>query len=157
MDSIPEELVNLAFDNQAYINMSFPDSGIDSAPSSYENVELPYENVPEAAAEASYENVVDQSYENIDPPLNYQNLDFSTITPTFEDYENLKFQEEEENDVQESYQNVDFAVEPFKAVPVYATLKKAPMGAPIAKAEEEEEGPVYENYDFQVKLVLLSK
>lgn len=158
MDSIPEELLadasnqQLAFDNQAYLGLTFhaQDSGLDSAPSSFDDEAPAYENI--------------EKYENIDPPLNYQNLDFSSQQnqlaeeTSAEEYENLKFEEEEELLFQSTYQNVDFANQPFKATPVYATLKKAPLGAPIAKAEgedEEEEGPVYENYDFQASKILI--
>jgi hypothetical protein len=42
-----------------------------------------------------------------------------------------------------------------KAVPIYATLKKGLLGAPIAIQEEEDTtaSPVYENYDFQEEAI----
>lgn len=43
----------------------------------------------------------------------------------------------------------------MKAVPIYATLKKGLLGAPIAIQEEEDTtaSPVYENYDFQEEAI----
>ena len=133
----------MAFDNRAYLSLSFPqDSGFDS----YEPVKEKqfYENVKEAEDEdfPSYENIEgsSESYENIRDPsspkqqLNYQNLDFIPPPPILKSMPELR---------EESYENVDFQ----KEIPVYAVPKKLSHTPSVAF---EEEAPVYENYDFQV-------
>ena len=128
-------LLNLisAFDNQAYLSMNL-DSGFDSSPSSYENVPRSIDSDP------SYENIEEElealSYENIEPPLTYQNA-LKIPDHTSEEYENLKFDKTELTANDKGH----------KAIPVYATLKKPP------KISEEEESPVYENYDFQEQAI----
>ena len=137
----------MAFDNRAYLSLSFPqDSGFDS----YEPVKEKqfYENVKEAKEGEeedfpSYENIEgsSESYENIRDPsspkqqLNYQNLDFIPPPPILKSMPELR---------EESYENVDFQ----KEIPVYAVPKKLSHTPSVAF---EEEAPVYENYDFQVR------
>ena len=139
----------MAFDNRAYLSLSFPqDSGFDS----YEPVKEKqfYENVKEEEEDEdfpSYENIEgsSESYENIRHPssspqstsqhqLNYQNLDFIPPPPILKSMPELR---------EESYENVDFQHE----IPVYAVPKKVNHSPAV-----EEEAPVYENYDFQVWL-----
>ena len=142
MECIPEEGPKSAYDNQAYISIIQPvDSGFDS----YENIQHP-EDYP------SYENLEDESYEKIDPPKSYQSSKFSSPpSPLIESYENLSFQSPTE-----PYQNLIFQnekSEPKKqSIPVYATLKKAPMNVPKNEMEEED-SPVYENYDFHEQAI----
>ena len=140
-----EQEGNLAFDNRAYLSLSFPqDSGFDS----YEPMKEKqfYENVKEQSDDQeedfpSYENIEgsSESYENIRDPsssqLNYQNLDFIPPPPILKSMPELR---------EESYENVDFQ----KEIPVYAVPKKLSHTPSVAF---EEEAPVYENYDFQVR------
>eukprot|EP00093_Oithona_nana_P005465 05465.XXX_122242_120688_1 [CDS] Oithona nana genome sequencing. len=140
-----EQEGNLAFDNRAYLSLSFPqDSGFDS----YEPMKEKqfYENVKEQSDDQeedfpSYENIEgsSESYENIRDPsssqLNYQNLDFIPPPPILKSMPELR---------EESYENVDFQ----KEIPVYAVPKKVNN-----VAIEEEEAPVYENYDFQEEAI----
>ena len=133
----------MAFDNRAYLSLSFPqDSGFDS----YEPVREKqfYENVEEEGEDEdfpSYENIEgSESYENIcqapqnSLKVNYQNLEFVPPPPILKSMPELR---------EENYENVDFE----HKIPVYAVPKKLSLPA-------NEEAPVYENYDFQV-LVLL--
>ena len=173
MGPIPEEMI--AFDNQAYHSLNL-DSGFDSSPSSYENVPRSIDS----SEDPSYENIDEElealSYENIEPPLSYQNkcLEENRMTTScqFEEYENLKFQKTEivpppppppaltsTSTTLLPQTNLHLKESPkavHKAIPVYATCKKTPK-ITLAETEDEhddEDSPVYENYDFQVKLFL---
>ena len=170
MGPIPEEMI--AFDNQAYHSLNL-DSGFDSSPSSYENVPRSIDS----SEEPSYENIDEDlealSYENIEPPLTYQNksMEENRLAPScqFEEYENLKFQKTEIGPLpppppldstlpQKGLSDTFLKDSPktvHKAIPVYATCKKTPK-ITLAETEDEgdeydEESPVYENYDFQVQ------
>ena len=170
MGPIPEEMI--AFDNQAYHSLNL-DSGFDSSPSSYENVPRSIDT----SEEPSYENIDEDlealSYENIEPPLTYQNksLEENRLPSCqFEEYENLKFQQKTEigpipppppnTTLPQKGANSNLKDSPkpvHKAIPVYATCKKTPK-ITLAETEDEaddfeEESPVYENYDFQVQLI----
>lgn len=127
MDCIPEE--NLAFDNKSYISVNFPpiDSGLDS-----------YEEVKTFEA-PSYENIEEECYEKIEPPLNYQNIEFVPPPPMLMSLPNLNSEEGE------TYENLKFnSLTPPKSPPIYATPNKTP---------KIEESPVYENYDFQEQAI----
>lgn len=171
MECIPEEA--LAFENKAYLSLQFPASAtvtaaaVDSGFESYEDVKSKnmYENVENLKENLEKIQDEDESYENIEPPPNYQNIDFTPplipppnyqeepSEPT-ETYENLKFNSLIETH-DETYQNIQFAEKNPKATPVYATLKKGPLnGAPLVDPEGvEDDSPVYENYDFQEEAI----
>ena len=72
--------------------------------------------------------------------------------PTLQSLPNLS----NHNNESESYENLQFQslTEPIssnKIIPVYAISTKKKNSAPIAM--EEEEAPVYENYDFQEEVI----
>ena len=173
MECIPEEATT-AFDNQTYQSLNYhpqttSDSGFDSYeevpnskqkhPQKYENVD--FDKTPEEPDETdfpSYENLEEeeQSYENIEPPLNYQNIEFAIPLPppvlppptSLQSLPNLSHDAE-------AYENLQFQsltdTSP-KPIPVYAISTKKKTSAPIAM-EEVEEAPVYENYDFQEEAI----
>ena len=174
MECIPEEAVT-AFDNQAYIGINFPQASADSGFASYEEVAskqkfvhqkyenvdfrespTPLENIEENRF-PSYEDLEEESYENIEPPLNYQNVDFVMPLPppilpppTLQSLPNLS----NHNNEAESYENLQFQslTDPTSnKIPVYAISTKKKNSAPIAM--DEEEAPVYENYDFQEEAI----
>ena len=171
MECIPEEATT-AFDNQTYQSLNYhpqtSDSGFDSYeevtnskqkhPQKYENVDFdktPEEKEPDETDFPSYENLEDeQSYENIEPPLNYQNIEFALPLPppvlppptSLQSLPNLSHDAE-------AYENLQFQslTETSPKIPVYAISTKKKNSAPIAM--EEEEAPVYENYDFQEEAI----
>ena len=171
MECIPEEATT-AFDNQTYQSLNYhpqtADSGFDSYeevtnnkqkhPQKYENVDFdktPEEPEPDETDFPSYENLEDeQSYENIEPPLNYQNIEFAIPLPppvlppptSLQSLPNLSHDAE-------AYENLQFQslTDTPAKIPVYAISTKKKNSAPIAM--EEEEAPVYENYDFQEEAI----
>ena len=172
MECIPEEATT-AFDNQTYQSLNYhpqtADSGFDAYeevtnskqkhPQKYENVDFdktPEKEEPDETDFPSYENLEDeQSYENIEPPLNYQSIEFAIPLPppvlppptSLQSLPNLSHDAE-------AYENLQFQsltdTTPTK-IPVYAISSKKKNSAPIAM--EEEEAPVYENYDFQEEAI----
>ena len=167
MNQIPEETSNqqkgASFDNKAYLSLNYQ---VDSGFGSYEEVKTgkrlstTYENIEHPDDYPNYENLEEESYEKVETPV--QKLNFVPPPPLLPDenlqetYENLDFQPNNADFQSENYQNIDFE-EPSKkktekkVIPVYATLKKAPLSIPNSK--DLDDTPVYENYDFQEQAI----